>query len=258
MINQGVDVLVIVAYDKDSLKDLVKYAHNRGVKVIAYDRMIRDVDIDFYISFDNTEVGRLMGEAAVKNVPEGNYLILNGTERDNNSFSINAGYYSVLDPYIEKGAINIVGETWIDDWRSESSHEFVSKILNSGEKVDAIIAANDQLAEGAITALSENRLAGEVFVTGQDAELGACQRIVEGTQGCTVYKPISILAEGAAEIAVKMAEGRDIGLNYTMSNGEYNVPCRIYKPILVTKENIDETVIKDGFFTAEQVYRHVP
>lgn len=258
MINQGVDVLVIVAYDKDSLKDLVKYAHNRDVRVISYDRMIRDVDVDFYISFDNMEVGRLMGQATVEKVPEGNYLILNGTERDNNSFMLNAGYFSVLKPYIDEGAINIVGETWIDAWRSESSYEFVSKILNSGEKVDAIIAANDQLAEGAIIALSENRLAGEVFVTGQDAELGACRRIVEGTQGCTVYKPISVLAEGAAEIAVKMAEGRDIGPHETMSNGSYEIPCRIYKPILVTKDNIDETVIKDGFFTAEQVYRHVP
>jgi len=257
MINQGVDVLVIVAYDKDSLKDLVRYAHNRNVRVIAYDRMIRDVDIDFYISFDSTEVGRLMGKAAVEKVPEGNYLILNGTERDNNSFMLNEGYYSVLRPYIETGAISVIGETWIDDWRTEGSYEFVSRVLNSGQKVDAIIAANDQLAEGAITALSENRLAGEVFVTGQDAELGACRRIVEGTQGCTVYKPISVLAEGAAEIAVKMAEGRDTGPHEIISNGEYEIPCKIYRPILVTGENIDDTVIKDGFFTAEQVYRNV-
>ncbi|HOA54726.1 MAG TPA: substrate-binding domain-containing protein [Clostridiales bacterium] len=258
MIKQGVDVLVIVAVDKASLRDLVKYARNRDVNVIAYDRMIRDAEIDFYISFDNEEVGRLMGQAAVEKVPEGNYLILNGTERDNNSFMINEGYYSVLDPYIEKGAIKIVGETWIDAWRTEGSYEFVSKILNSGQKVDAIIAANDQLAEGAITALSENRLAGEVFVTGQDAELGACRRIVEGTQGCTVYKPISNLAEGAAEIAVRMAEGRDIGPHETIFNGAYDIPCWIYKPLLVTRDNIDETVIKDGFFTAEQVYRHTP
>lgn len=257
MINQGVDVLVIVAFDKDSLKDLVRYAHNRNVKVIAYDRMIRDVEIDFYVSFDSTEVGQMMGKAATENVPEGNYLILNGPQRDNNSFMLNEGYYSVLDPYIEQGAINIVGETWVDAWREEGSYEFVSNILNSGEKVDAIIAANDRLAEGAITALSENRLAGKVFVTGQDAELGACRRIVEGTQGCTVYKPISVLAEGAAEIAVKMADGKDIGLYEEISNGEYDIPCRIYRPILVTKDNIDETVIKDGFFTAEQVYRNV-
>jgi D-xylose transport system substrate-binding protein len=162
MINQGVDVLVIIAFDKDSLKDLVKHAHSHGVKVIAYDRMIRDVDIDFYISFDNIEVGRLMGVSATENVPEGNYLILNGSERDNNSFMFNKGYYSELEPFINSGAITVVGETWIDAWRDEGSYEYVSKILSSGQEIDAIIAANDQLAKGAITALSENRLAGKV------------------------------------------------------------------------------------------------
>ncbi len=258
MIKEGVDVLVIVAFDKDSLKELVKYAHNHDVKVIAYDRMMRDVDIDFYLSFDNTEVGRMMGQSATEKVPKGNYLIINGSQRDNNSFMLNEGYYSVLKPLIDKGDINILGETWIDDWRDEGSYDYVSKVLNSGQKVDAIIAANDQLAKGAITALSENRLAGKVFVTGQDAELGACQRIVEGTQGSTVYKPINILAQGAAEIAVKMAKNEDIGPFDEMSNGTFSVRCKIYKPQLVTKDNIDDTVIKDGFFTAEQVYIHVP
>lgn len=258
MIKQGVDVLVIVAYDKDSLKDLVRYAHGHGVKVIAYDRMIRDCDIDFYISFDNTQVGRLMGESAMAKVPQGNYLILNGPQRDNNSIMLNEGYYSVLKPAIDKGDIRIVGESWIDAWRDEGSYAYVSEILNSGEQVDAIIAANDQLAEGAITALSENRLAGKVFVTGQDAELGACQRIVEGTQGSTVYKPIDILAEGAAEIAVKMAKGLEVNSDTVVSVGNYNIPSIIYQPLLVTKDNMEETVIKDGFFTYEQIYRHVP
>jgi D-xylose transport system substrate-binding protein len=258
MIKQGADVLVIVAYDKDSLKDLVKYAHSHNVKVIAYDRMIRDADVDFYVSFDNTEVGRLMGISATEHVPSGNYLILNGPQRDNNCSMLNEGFYSVLEPFIEKGDICIEGETWIDAWRGEGSYAYVSRILNSGKKIDAIIAANDQLAEGAITALSENRLAGKVYVTGQDAELGACRRIVEGTQGCTVYKPISILAEGAAEIAVMLAKGEDIGQYEEMSNGLYNVRCRIFRPQLVTSDNIDDTVIKDGFFTAEQVYINVP
>ena len=257
MINQGVNVLVIVAYDKDSLKDLVKYAHRHNVKVIAYDRMIRDAGVDFYISFDSTEVGLLMGKSAADQVPKGNYLILNGPQRDNNSTMLKDGYYSVLQPFIDKGSIHVVGETWIDAWRDEGSYNYVNKILNSGQSINAIIAANDQLASGAITALSENRLAGKVFVTGQDAELGACQRIVEGTQGMTVYKPINILAEGAAEIAVKMAAGKDVGPCEVISDGTYNIPCKIYQPILVAKDNIDQTVIKDGFFTAEQVYANV-
>lgn len=255
---EGVDVLAIVPYDKDTLQDLVKYAHEHNVKVISYDRLIRNADVDLYISFDNTKVGFFMGESAVSKVPKGNYLILNGSPRDNNSSMLNAGYYSVLQPYIDKGDIKVVGETWIDAWRDEGSYAYVSKFLSSGQTVDAIIAANDQLAEGAITALSENRLAGKVFVTGQDAELGACQRIVEGTQGMTVYKPISILAEGSAGIAVKMAQGQDIGYSGSINDGTYNVKYIVYEPTLVTKDNINQTVIKDGFFTKEQVYANIP
>lgn len=258
MVDQGMDVLVIVAYDKDALTELVRYAHSHNVKVIAYDRMIRNADVDLYISFDNTRVGELMGEAAVKAVPKGNYLILNGTKKDNNSFQINDGYYGVLQPYIDRGDIKIVGETWVEAWRDEVSYQYVSSILNSSNKFDAIIAANDRLAEGAVNALSENRLAGKVFVTGQDAELAACQRIVEGTQNMTVYKPISVLAKGAAELAVKLASGEDIGPCDKLSDGTNNINVIYYKPILVTKNNIMDTVIKDGFYTLEQVYANVP
>jgi D-xylose transport system substrate-binding protein len=258
MIDQGVDVLVIVPYDKNSLRDLISYAHSQNVKVISYDRMIKNANVDFYISFDNNQVGYLMGKSATDKVPKGNYLILNGSKTDNNSFQLNAGYYSLLQPLIDKGDIKVVGETWVEDWRAEGAYDFVSKTLNSGQKIDAVIAADDQLAEGAVTALSENKLAGKVFVTGQDAELSACQRIVEGTQNMTVYKPISVLAEGAAELAVKMASGVDVGLSSEMSDGTYNVHCQIYAPILVTKDNIGQTVIKDGFFTEEQIYANVP
>lgn len=258
MIAQGVDVLVIVAYDKDSLKDLVDYAHSRHVKVIAYDRMINNANVDLYISFDNYMVGELMGKAAVQGVPSGNYLILNGTQRDNNSGMLNDGYMSVLQPKLNSGDIKIIGETWVEDWRDELSYAYVTGIIDSGAEIDAIIAADDRLAEGAINALSENRLAGEVFVTGQDAELAACQRIVEGTQNMTVYKKISLLAEGAAQKAVEMAQGKDIGESATISDGSYDIKYIVCEPIEVTKVNINETVIEDGFYTVEQVYANVP
>ncbi len=258
MVDQGMDVLVIVAYDKDALTELVRYAHSHNVKVIAYDRLIRNANVDLYISFDNTTVGELMGESAVKAVPKGNYLILNGTKKDNNSSHLNRGYYSVLTPYIEKGDIEVVGETWVEAWRDEGSYQYTSSVLNGGNTFDAVIAANDRLAEGAVKALSENRLAGKVFVTGQDAELAACQRIVEGTQNMTVYKPISVLAKGAAELAVKLAEGEDIGPCDKIWDGTYDVNCIYYEPILVTKENIVDTVIKGGFYTLDQVYANIP
>lgn len=258
MVNEGVDVLVIVAYDKDALTDLVKYAHNNNVKVIAYDRTIKNANVDLYISFDNTKVGEFMGKTAVDTVPKGKYLILNGAQTDDNSSYLNKGYYSFLQPLIDKKDISVVGETWIEAWRDEGSYAYVNEKINEGVNFDAVIAANDQLAEGAIRALSENRLAGKVFVSGQDAELAACQRIVEGTQNMTVYKPISVLAKGAAEYAVKLAKGEDIGPCGTFPDGTYEIKYVVYDPILVTKENIMDTVVKDGFYTVEQVYANVP
>lgn len=257
MIDQGVDVLVIVPYDKDSLKDLVKYAHSNNVKVIAYDRMINNSDVDLYISFDNVAVGRLMGEAAFNAVPVGNYLLLNGSSYDNNSFMLNDGYMGVIQSSIDNNEVDIVGEMWVEDWRDELAYNYVSQILDSDVHIDVIIAADDRLAEGAVNALSENRLAGQVFVTGQDAELAACQRIVEGTQNMTVYKPIRVLAEGAAELAVKLAKGESIGECDTISDGTYDIDYIVYEPIMVTIENINDTVIND-FYTVEQVYANVP
>ena len=258
LVDRGVDVLVIVAYDKDTLGDLIKYAHTNNVKVIAYDRLITNADADLYISFDNYKVGWLMADLATKAVPKGNYLILNGPATDNNCFMINDGYKQILQPLIDSGAVTIAGETWIEAWRDEAAYAFVDDLLTKGVKIDAILAADDRLAEGAVNALSERQLAGTVYVTGQDAELAACQRIVEGTQHMTVYKPISMLAEGAAEIAVKLALGEDIGSKETINDGTYDIPYIVYEPIPVTLGNIEDTVIKDGFYTVEQVYMNVP
>ncbi len=258
MVDQGMDVLVIVAYDKDTLTELIRYAHSKNVKVIAYDRLIRNSNVDLYISFDNKKVGELMGKSAVKAVPKGNYLILNGAQTDNNSSQLHAGYFGVLQPYIDRGDIKVVGETWVEAWRDEGSYQFTSDKFDDGVTFDAVIAANDRLAEGAVNALSENRLAGKVFVTGQDAELAACQRIVEGTQNMTVYKPISVLAKGAAELAVKLAGGEDIGPCDKIFDGTYDVNCIYYEPILVTKDNIVDKVVKSSFYTLELIYANVP
>jgi len=257
MVKAGVDVLVIIAYDKDALTEIVEYAHQNNVKVIAYDRLIRNADVDLYISFNNYRVGELMGEAAYAAVPQGNYMILNGPETDNNVYMIRDGYMSVIQSAIEAGEIEVTGETWVSAWRDEVSYAYTSDKIGKVD-FDVIIAGNDRVAEGAINALSENRMSGQIFVTGQDAEIAACQRIVEGTQGMTVYKPIDVLAEGAAECAVKLALGEDIGPCEQISDGKYLVDYIAYEPISVNAENMVDTVIKDGFYTIEQVYANVP
>ena len=259
LIQENVDVIVITPYDKDALTAVIKKAKDKGIKVIAYDRLIMNADIDLYISFDNYAVGQLMAEKLLEVVPTGRYAIINGSPYDNNSNMLRDGYMDVLDAEVDAGRIEIVGpEFWADDWRSELAYEYTSNLLAAGEQIDAIIGANDLLAEGAITALSENMLAGKVMVCGQDTELAACQRIVEGTQYVSIYKPIPVLAEGAAEAAVMLAKGETVQTNDMISNDMRMVPYLKYQPIAVTKENMMDTVIDDGFHMMEEVYRNIP
>ena len=255
MVNEGVDAIVIIAYEKDALADIVNFARNNGVVVIAYDRMILNANVDLYITFDNFEVGRLMGEEVTKVVPEGRYLVLNGAETDNNATYFRDGYMSVLT---KNPGIEIISETWITDWRDEEAYQYLSSYLAEGGTMDAVIAANDRVADGAVRALSEFQLAGLVPVTGQDAELGACRRIVEGTQLMTVYKPIRILAEAAARAAVDLVNGRALKGYEFINDGSYEVKYIEYTPLAVTKANINETVIADGVYTVEQVYKNIP
>lgn len=254
LIEAEVDVLVIIPYDKDGLTRVVKEALDKGIKVISYDRLINGVKVDAYVSFDNIKVGTLMAEALLDQRPKGNYVIINGSPEDNNSAMFHEGYMSALKPSIEAGDVKIVKEVWADDWREEPAYDAVIEVVNDGETIDAIIGANDHLAEAAIRALAINGLAGEVLVAGHDADISACQRIVEGTQYVTIYKPIKKLAETAFDLAMDLAMGQDLEVTATIDNG-YDIPYIKLDVIAVTKENIDETVIADGFHKQEEIYR---
>lgn len=258
LLEQGINILVIIPHDSESSSSLVQLAKKQGIKVISYDRLVRNANVDLYISFDNNKVGELMAQNIIKAVPSGNYVILNGAKTDNNSFMFNDGYKKILNPYIDNGKINIIAEMWADNWRPESAFKCVEDTLQKGKKIDAIIAANDSLAGAAIEALAEKRLAGKVAVAGHDADLDGCQRVVEGTQLMTVYKPIDKIAKAAAEISVKMVNGEKIEMNRSISDGKYDIPYYVIEPIAVTKWNITDTVVNDGFHRLEEVYRNLP
>jgi D-xylose transport system substrate-binding protein len=149
-------------------------------------------------------------------------------------------------------SVNAVG------WLAEEAYDAVNTALDITENIDGVFCGNDNLATEAVRALSENRMAGNVIVTGQDAELAACQRIVEGTQTMTVYKPVDKLAKAAAEYAVKLAKGEDIDVTATINDGAKEVPYVKLEPIAVTKENIDSVIIDCGFQSKEEVYLNVP
>ena len=255
LIEKKVDVIVVVPYKKDGISKAVDEARKAGIKVIAYDRLITDTQIDAYISFDNVKVGELQAKALIEKVPKGNYVIIKGSPEDNNSLMFNEGYMNELSKYINNGQIEIVAEDWAIDWREDFAYKLVSKTLDRGIQIDAIIGANDRLAEAAIKALAEEGLAGKVFVAGHDAEISACQRIVEGTQYVTIYKPIELLAERAVDLAIKLAKGKDIQAQETIYNGVADVPYIKLDVLAVNKETIQETVIEDGFHKKEDIYR---
>lgn len=184
-------------------------------------------------------------------------MIINGAKSDNNTGMIKEGYDAVLKPAVERGDIRILAEEWADNWMSEYAFKVVDEVLQKGIAVDAVLAGNDGLAGGAIRALAEHRLAGRTRVAGQDADLAGCQRIVEGSQLMTVYKPIDKLATAAAEMAIKLARGESLNIATTIDDGRYQVPYYRLEPVAVDRGNIDDTIIKDGFHSRDDVYRNL-
>ena len=158
-------------------------------------------------------------------------------------------------PAIARGDVVDVHEDWADNWKPENAKKIMNAaITERARDIDGVLAANDGTAGGAIQALIEEGLAGKVLVTGQDAELAACQRIVAGTQAMTIYKPLKNLATQAAELAVKLAKRQPVIARASVNNGKIDVPSVLLNVVAVTKENLDETVIKDSFHSREKVY----
>lgn len=255
LIDKKVDVIVVICVAGDCLKEVVERAKKEGVKIIAYDRMILNSGVDLYISFDNEKVGSLMGNAVVtsgKNCK--NVLMLTGPNTDNNVGLVNKGFLDVMT----SNNINIVDTMHADAWRPEYASDYLYSHPEVLDKVDVIMCGNDNIATSTVRVLAEKRKAGDILVTGQDADLEACQRIVEGTQLMTVYKPVELLSKQAAECAVKLAKNESLeGINTKLSDGTYDIDSIILDPIAVTKSNIDDTVIKNGFHSKEEVYLNV-
>jgi D-xylose transport system substrate-binding protein len=259
LITEKVNVLVIVPHDGKAMAKAVKLAHDAGIPVIAYDRIVRDVDLDLYVSFDNVRVGELQARYLVDHLPtpgKGRIVRIYGAMTDNNAGLFKQGQDQVLVPLIARGDIKVLHEDWAEDWKPENAKRIMNAAITArGTGFDAVLASNDATAGGAVQALTEEGLAGKKLVTGQDADLVALQRIAGGTQSMTIYKPLRTLAQGAAEIAVKMSTGKPIITRQTVNNGAIDVPAVLFDVVTVTRENIDATVIKDGLIKHSDVYR---
>ena len=256
-IKKGMDVIVIIAIDPASLQDSVKKANDAGIRVVAYDRLINDADIDLYISFDNEMVGDMMARALVKEgIAGGNVVMIGGSLTDNNVPMVEGAFKKVM----AENNVTILDSIHADNWRAEAAATYIYSNTVKVAQTDAIMCGNDDLATQAVRALAERRQAGNILVVGQDADLAACQRIVEGTQVMTVYKPVERLATRAAEAAVALAKGEALtGDDVTViDSGAYRVPYIGLEPISVNRDNIDEVIIGSGFHLKEDVYLNVP
>ncbi|MDD3198660.1 MAG: substrate-binding domain-containing protein [Eubacteriales bacterium] len=255
LINRKVDVLVIISIDADQLVDEVELAHERGISVIAYDRLINNANVDLYVSFDNHEVGRLMASSVLEQIPAGRFALMKGSREDNNVGLVVAGIEQVMAEYPEA---QIIAEDYAENWSADDAYAKVRGWLDSGMQPDGIICGNDALAGAALRALAMHKQAGTVLVTGQDADLDACQRIVERSQLMTVYKPIDSLAQIAASAAVSLAAGQAAPANDIINDGSHDVPYYRIMPVTVNAANMNEVIIEAGFHTLKDVYRNIP
>ena len=195
-IDKGMDVIVVICIDSKGLTEEVQRAKDAGIKIIAYDRLLQNTDIDLYISFDNERVGTMMGEALLENgLAGGNVLMLGGSAVDSNVAMVEKGFRKVM----EDNQVTILDSMHADGWKAELAGAYIYEHMDVVSEADAIMCGNDDLASKVVHALKEKRLAGDIMVVGQDADLEACQRIVEGTQVMTVYKPVEKMSQKAAE-----------------------------------------------------------
>ncbi len=252
LVDKGVDCLVIIPVDGEAICDAVKKAKNEGIAVVSYDRMIPNCGTDLYISFDNNKVGAMLGQTLVDHDAK-KVVMICGSPADGNVPMVNAGFYSVM----KDNDVEILDTYYCDGWKAELGGSYVYDHMDIINEADAIMCGNDDVATAVIRALAVSQLAGVKLVVGQDADLPACQHIVEGTQLMTVYKPVGDLAKQAAELSVKLANGESLNIEKVINDGKNQIPYVAVEPIPVTAENMDEVVIEGGFHTKEDVYMNV-
>ena len=254
MLKAGIKVLVLLPHDTSKASRMVDAAKAANVKVISYDRLVLDSNVDLYVSFDRLEIGWQQADYLVKHAPKGNYILIAGSPNDEGAKILHDAQMKVLQPYIERGDIKVVADGYTKDWLPSEAYLSMLKAIDSAKgNIAAVLASNDGLAGGAIQALREHNLAGKVLVSGQDADLAAVICIAQGVQSMTVYKPVGNEAVVAAEEAVRLAKGEKSRANKTASNGKADIPAILLKPIVVTRENIKTTVVQDGFQTLKSI-----
>jgi D-xylose transport system substrate-binding protein len=257
LIAKGAKALILLAMDKDAIVPALAKARQRGIPVIAYDRLIDQPGV-YYITFDNKEVGRMQARAVFSVKPTGSYVMIKGSPTDPNADFLRAGQQEVLEGAIKSGAIKIVGEEYTEGWKPEVAQKNMEQILTrNGNKVDAVVASNDGTAGGVVAALSARGISG-VPVSGQDGDQAALNRVALGTQTVSVWKDARDLGREAADAAVDLASGKPVPGTIKWTGGDHKVTLdsKFLKPVAITRANL-ETVVKAGWITKDNLCRGV-
>ena len=279
MVSQGVKGLIVIAEDGDAAVTPVEKAVAAGVKVIAYDRLIKTSKISAYLSFDNTEVGKNEAEGVVKalGLDTGNptwttanpvkMVLSGGSPTDNNAVLVRNGQMQVLKPYIDKGVVKVVADQWVDNWDAAKAEAMMENILTAQKNaIDAVVASNDGTALGELQAMKAQGLAGKVPISGQDATADGCNSIVRGEQTVTVFKDTRLLAPQAVDMIDALIKGQQpTGVkSFTMAEltndktKTGSVMANFLPVVQVTKDNVYDVVVKSGFQSYDDVYRGIP
>lgn len=258
LITQGVDIMIILPQNGDAAAPMVEQAQAAGIKVIVTDRIIANAEPEVFVGINNTSIGDIMAEYVFNLKPDGNYAMISGAPTDPNIKIFKDGWLRVVGGAIDSKSINLISDTTCENWDPTVALKNTENFLTANnDKVDVILAMNDGTAGGAIQALKARGLNGKVLVTGQDGELAACQRIVEGDQTMTVWKPDDKIAELLAKTVMDLYNGT-LEATQTVNNGSKDIPAVLFEPIAVDKENMMETVIASGYHKMEDVYKNIP
>jgi D-xylose transport system substrate-binding protein len=277
MVSQGVKGLIVIAEDGDAIVTSIDKAADAGVKVIAYDRLIKTSKIAAYLSFDNVEVGRQQALGVMAAIDADNWDVaangparvvqLAGSPTDNNATLFTKGQTEILQPYVDSGKIEIVAQQGIDNWDAANALKVMENILSAqNNDIDAVVASNDGTALGALQAMKAQGLAGTVPISGQDATADGSNSIVKGELTVTILKDIRNLSPLAVDVMDKLIKGEAVSgmSNFTLAEltvdpsktGE--VPCVFLEVQQVNKDNVYDLVVKSGFQPYDDVYRDIP
>jgi D-xylose transport system substrate-binding protein len=265
VLTKGACILIIDPKDSEKASVIVQKAKASQVPVIAYDRLIQDPDVAYYVSFDNVRVGELQGQYIADQYRKGTYglkrganlVMINGSQTDNNALQFREGALKVLQPLVDRQEINLVFDQYTPNWDSARAQSLMEGVLTQQKNnVQAIYVANDGLANTVIAALRAQKLEGKVLVTGQDATVTGVQNILSGDQSMTIYKPIAKQAEATAQLVAALSNGTEPGAlvnGQTSLKGGGQVKSVLLSPIAVDQTNVQQTVLADGFLKKDQL-----